>query len=719
MSKISRLEIVRFLTFIFTVSHVVSALNVDADTTLSGDQTFNEPITVASGATLIIQSGSSYTFNDDIDIEGTLKVIGNPTTGATNLNFASTSTITNNGEFDLENLAPPVGAARQYVMAPGNFYNNGKMTISKLASTYSDLRNFTLAPANMVNKGTVVFSHDSDGKDSTGFLHIGGSGSTISNTGVISAEGSDAELYYKNFLAIYPFSALKGITIDSPITGDGYLRASGAFLNINAAVSNTQILELYNSPAVISYFETPLKYYYINRGGAVFVWDTGRNNPPDLPSSNIFGVDYTVDGNEISFMEYCEVGSGGFATALYVDMPSGGHRQMGNFYIPDTPMKDCIPASITLTSAVTTKVSTLTTSSFTVTTTDDNGNPTSVVVESIESPYPKTSFTTTTGSFTEVLTFSYTNTMTDNNGSPTPTVAEVIETPFQIASISSSHASSPSSSSSSSSTASVFIKSSSSSSTYVYYGNSTASYSKPTTSHITPVTSRTTSLGVNSQSSEYKSSTIVSVTSAKVGPPPASVTSTKVNSLHTSTLTNEFSSHTSSTIAHIKRSISINVVTQTTPVVGGDQPTPTQDNSANITTPATTNDNNSGSPTPNQGNSPAPTLVAQGDTPPDAADPRSTSMAAEFKTARTNDDTYGHSMVGEYKTRKSNNPTVPTPVATPTQTTGDVNGHGASIAAEFKTRGPKASVAPYQGIGYINPKWSLTSLLSLLILTLV
>lgn len=62
--------------YLFSLFCTVNCLNIASDTTLTGNQTINEAITVAKGATLVIEGGSSYIFNNDIDVEGTLQIIG-------------------------------------------------------------------------------------------------------------------------------------------------------------------------------------------------------------------------------------------------------------------------------------------------------------------------------------------------------------------------------------------------------------------------------------------------------------------------------------------------------------------------------------------------------------------------------------------------------------------------------------------------------------------
>lgn len=75
----------------------VRGLDISSTTTISGVETFTEPISVASGAALVIEGASSFIFEDDITNDGTLTILCDQDTGSNALQFASTLTITNNG----------------------------------------------------------------------------------------------------------------------------------------------------------------------------------------------------------------------------------------------------------------------------------------------------------------------------------------------------------------------------------------------------------------------------------------------------------------------------------------------------------------------------------------------------------------------------------------------------------------------------------------------
>ena len=89
---------------------------ISAPTTLSGDQTFSDDIVIESGATLELVSGTSYSFNGNIDAKGTLDIIGDSTKGLTSLQFGSTTTITNSGNINIENIKS-AGSASDFVIS--------------------------------------------------------------------------------------------------------------------------------------------------------------------------------------------------------------------------------------------------------------------------------------------------------------------------------------------------------------------------------------------------------------------------------------------------------------------------------------------------------------------------------------------------------------------------------------------------------------------------
>ncbi|KAK5961784.1 uncharacterized protein PWA37_000663 [Arxiozyma heterogenica] len=100
---------------------------ISTPTTLSGDQTFYDDIVIESGATLALVSGSSYSFNGNIDVKGSLDIIGDSTNGLTSLQFGSTTTITNSGNINIENIKS-ANSVTDFVIAPDHIDNSGTFT---------------------------------------------------------------------------------------------------------------------------------------------------------------------------------------------------------------------------------------------------------------------------------------------------------------------------------------------------------------------------------------------------------------------------------------------------------------------------------------------------------------------------------------------------------------------------------------------------------------
>ena len=276
----------------------VRGLDISSTTTISGVETFTEPISVASGAALVIEGASSFIFEDDITNDGTLTILCDQDTGSNALQFASTLTITNNGKFYIKNIQPE-GAADTYVLAPENLYNNGDFSIIfHFPYSFPDvIQNFTLAPRNLINKGTLDYSLDDMFYPS--FLYLGGSQSRIVNDGVISTFGGDGLLDSPGFTD----NSMFGIEFESPIEGSGTIKGTGAWIGINSSGLDSQFLDLDDSILYVRDLDQDANFVYMTSSGAIFAWESSVSNTPVV-------VDYTIylvnDDKNISFTNVCK-----------------------------------------------------------------------------------------------------------------------------------------------------------------------------------------------------------------------------------------------------------------------------------------------------------------------------------------------------------------------------------------------------------------------------
>ncbi|KAK5773565.1 hypothetical protein RI543_005082 [Arxiozyma heterogenica] len=110
-------------------------------TTLSGDQPFSNDIVIESGATFTLVSGSSYSFNGNINVKGSLEIIGDLKNELTSLQFGSTTTITNNGNINTENIKS-ANSVTDFVIAPDHIDNSADKGVRKL-------NGFTTSPVSL------------------------------------------------------------------------------------------------------------------------------------------------------------------------------------------------------------------------------------------------------------------------------------------------------------------------------------------------------------------------------------------------------------------------------------------------------------------------------------------------------------------------------------------------------------------------------------------
>ncbi|CAL9730017.1 hypothetical protein MOUN0_I04632 [Monosporozyma unispora] len=470
----------------------INALDVNVDTTLTGDQTFNEPVTVAAGATLALQSGSNYVFSGDVDVEGTLNIIGDSTTGLANLQFASTSTVTNNGKIDIENIKSS-GPVSDYMIAPANLYNNGDLTMSLIngpATTFG--LNFTLAPtSSFINKGTIDFDSVDKAGTTTGFLYFG----DMTNSGEIITGGLSGSFdglmieVYRNFF--------KGLVFDHAINGDGkVVSKTNAIIFLDSPTSAGQVFSLDHTMLIINPEVVPSMgpEQFDNIVGSSFVL---TNTPEEVRSTLIYNkwdtytgfslikgnTNYTFYGN--GCLEVTDIYTGKLlevpyglpyyagGTMMYLDDTSDlngvcsvittvtSTTQATTITAPTTVTynttisvsgtdTDTIkvivlvqtPAPLTTISSTTAKsVPALTTTAFTTTITGTDGSDTPAVVVLVDTPASSTTVTVTTAmSVTTDLTTTYSTTITGTDGATTPAVVILVETPLSYTTISSTTA---------------------------------------------------------------------------------------------------------------------------------------------------------------------------------------------------------------------------------------------------------------------------------------
>ncbi|KAK5963341.1 uncharacterized protein PWA37_004465 [Arxiozyma heterogenica] len=411
--------------------------------------------------------------------KGSLDIIGDSTNGLTSLQFSSTTTITNSGNINIENIKS-AGSASDFVIAPANIDNPGTFTVSQLnAAATIPGTNFTLAPTgSFINTGTIDYDIADKGGTTNGFLYLG----AITNNGVIKS-GGFSSLTADGFYGTPSRYNIRGIIFNNALEGQGkVIDNTGAMilLNMNTLGKQTfninQALYLIN-PKVVpeslkieNYVESSFVFlgvdfntwnannlgrlenepqlnfgidghrYWLNMtwpGG----WDTQQGGfyvVPNFPEYHIDGtLVYIVSQNE----DWCPwlftpitktttittMDSITEATTILTVYTSTTNQY--SYTVSEIIYQVTVPPLSTTYSTLTTSISSPITSTYTTTITNAAGSTTEEVVVIVQTPPLSTAYTTTISDVTTLTTSTYTTTVTDSNGSSHAEVVVVVITP--------------------------------------------------------------------------------------------------------------------------------------------------------------------------------------------------------------------------------------------------------------------------------------------------
>ncbi|KAK5960251.1 uncharacterized protein PWA37_002321 [Arxiozyma heterogenica] len=410
---------------------------ISAPTTLSGDQTFSDDIVIESGATLALVSGSSYSFNGNINVKGSLDIIGDSTNGLTSLQFGSTTTITNSGNINIENIKS-TGSASDFVIAPASIDNSGIFTVSQLnAAATIPGTNFTIAPTgSFINTGTIDYDTADKGGTTNGFLYLG----AITNNGVIKSGGFAGLINEASYLIPSRYD-MKGIIFNNPIEGQGEVTGNqGSIVLINTNNIGEQTFNVYKGMYIINPKIVPSSLIVKNSiesmivflGVDYYPWYAKNFNT--LPGS--LQINFAIDGHRYWFNTSCD---GGWQTQNnpFVVTPSDPQYQIGGtfiyiqqfYYFPNCAW---ISEPITKTTTVTTEGSiteATTISTVTTSTTNQYGYTVTEIIYDVAVPAESTVYTTTTGTVSVPTTSTFTTVVTNSNGSSSTEVVVVVITP--------------------------------------------------------------------------------------------------------------------------------------------------------------------------------------------------------------------------------------------------------------------------------------------------
>ncbi|KAK5779045.1 hypothetical protein RI543_002929 [Arxiozyma heterogenica] len=455
---------------------------ISTPTTLSGDQTFSDDIVIKSGATLALVSGSSYSFNGNIDVKGSLDIIGDSTNGLTSLQFGSTTTITNSGNINIENIKS-AGSASDFVIAPASINNSGTFTVSQLnAAATVPGTNFTLAPTiSFLNTGTIDYDTAGKGGTTNGFLYLG----IITNNGSIKSGGFSDLVNEESNLVPSRFN-MKGITFNNPLEGEGKVSGNeGAMILLNTDTLGDQTFDINHALYMINPNVVPSSLKIENPVGSMFVflgvnYEKWYHEDFGTLSDNI-NLNFAIDGHrywlntscphstmwkskwfsvtpsdplyqingaflymaDFHFMPFCKlisetltrtttITTEGFITQpTTISTVTTTTINEYTFTVTEIIYDVAVPAlSTTYTTTVGSVTTPSTSTTYTTTLTDSNGSSSTEVVIVIVTPPPSTTYTTTVGSVTTPSTSTtYTTTLTDSNGSSSTEVVIVIVTP--------------------------------------------------------------------------------------------------------------------------------------------------------------------------------------------------------------------------------------------------------------------------------------------------
>ncbi|KAK5779046.1 hypothetical protein RI543_002930 [Arxiozyma heterogenica] len=388
-------------------------------------------------ATLALISGSSYSFNGNIDVKGSLDIIGDSTNGLTSLQFGSTTTITNSGNINIENIKS-AGSASDFVIAPASINNSGTFTVSQLNATATvPGTNFTLAPTgSFINTGTIDFDTADKGGTTNGFLYLG----TMTNNGIINSGGLSALLADQRGYQRSKYD-MKGIVFNNPIEGEGEVTGNiGAVIFLNTEVIGEQTFNVHNDMYIINPKVVPGSFKVVSFIGSEFVFlniDFNKWYAEDLGTIPYYlQTNFAVDGHRYWFNSSCTNDYAEYAQGNIIVTPSDPLCQ---FYGTDIYMMDIIGSQclwlsepVTKTTIVTTidSITEATTLSTLVTSTINQYFITvSEKIYQVAVPPLSTTYTTTTAGVSAPTTSTYTTTVVDSNGSSSPEVVVVVITP--------------------------------------------------------------------------------------------------------------------------------------------------------------------------------------------------------------------------------------------------------------------------------------------------
>ncbi|KAK5959624.1 uncharacterized protein PWA37_002981 [Arxiozyma heterogenica] len=416
---------------------------ISAPTTLSGDQTFSDAIVIESGATLALVAGSSYSFNGNIDVKGSLDIIGDSTNGLTSLQFGSTTTITNSGNINLENIKS-AGSASDFVIAPASIDNSGTFTVSQLnAAATIPGTNFTIAPTgSFINTGTIDYDTADKGGTTNGFLYLG----AITNNGVIKSGGFAGLINQESYLVPSRYD-MKGIIFNNPIEGQGEVTGNqGSIVLINTNNIGEQTFNIYKGMYIINPKIVPSSLIVKNSIESMIVFLGVDYYPWYAKNFNTLSrypqINFAIDGHRYWFNTSCD---GGWETQHqhFTVTPSDPLYQIGGTFIYLTkfyyfPYCSMISEPITKTTTVTTEgfiTEATTISTVTTSTTNQYGYTVTEIIYDVAVPAESTVYTTTTGTVSVPTTSTFTSIVTNSNGSSSAEVVIVIITPHPSSSV--------------------------------------------------------------------------------------------------------------------------------------------------------------------------------------------------------------------------------------------------------------------------------------------
>ena len=426
-----KILILWFLLGLLVTKINAAVTTISAPTTLSGDQTFSDDIVIESGATLELVSGTSYSFNGNIDVKGTLDIIGDSTKGLTSLQFGSTTTITNSGNINIENIKS-AGSASDFVISPASIDNSGTFTVSQLnAAATVPGTNFTLAPTgSFINTGTIAHDTADKGGTTNGFLHLG----AITNNGVIKSGRFSGLINEESYLVPSRYD-MKGIIFNNPLEGHGKVTGNdGAVILLNTGTLGEQTFDINHSMYIINPKVVPSSLNVKNSIGSmlVFLGVEYQSWNADNFGTSAEGqqINFAIDGHRYWFNTSC---AGGWQQQNdpFVVTPSDSQYQIGGTFIYLTTFYYFPYCSqpITKTTTVTTEdliIKATTISTITTSTTNQYGLTVTEIIYDVAVPAASTLSTTTTGDVTAPTTSTFTTIVTDNNGSSSTEVVVVI-----------------------------------------------------------------------------------------------------------------------------------------------------------------------------------------------------------------------------------------------------------------------------------------------------